>query len=124
MVGVGGVNAAAAAAAAAAARAGKAGPGTRPATVVDDDGDMESMEVPPAAVTADFTAVAHVSSSGSVGGGSSQGGGGGGGAGVDSDALTALIEMGFAPSEARGALEAAGGDIMSAVDILSSAAQP
>ena len=30
--------------------------------------------------------------------------------------------MGFAPGEARGALEAAGGDISAAVEILSSAA--
>ena len=44
---------------------------------------------------------------------------GGGGGGVDSDAVTVLLEMGFAPDEARGALEAAGGDINAAVAILS-----
>ena len=81
---------------------------------------MESMEVPPAAVTAAVAAA--MTSSGSGGGGRGPGTSSGVvGSAVDSDAMTALIEMGFGTTDARNALEAAGGDISTAVDILSSA---
>lgn len=104
-------SAVAAAAAAAVARAGKA-PATRQ-TIEDDskDGPMESMEVAPSAVTP-VTAAAII---GNVGGSS-------GAVHVDSEVFTSLVEMGFAPGEAREALVAAGGDISRAIDILSSAA--
>ena len=45
----------------------------------------------------------------------------GGGAGVDVVALRSLIDMGFAPDEARSALAAGGGNVAAAVDILSAA---
>ena len=106
-----------AAAAAAAARAGKTAAKAKakatPATRMDRDGAaMESLEVAPSAVTP-VAAAALVESAG--------GSGGGGGAGVDVVALRSLIDMGFAPDEARSALAAGGGNVAAAVDILSAA---
>ena len=104
-----------AAAAAAAARAGKTAAKAKatPATRMDQDGAaMESLEVAPSAVTP-VAAAAIVESAG--------GSGGGGGAGVDVVALRSLIDMGFAPDEARSALAAGGGNVAAAVDILSAA---
>ena len=104
----------AAAAAAAAARAVKTAPKAKatPVTRMDHDGAaMESLEVAPSAVTP-VAAAALAENAGEIGGG----------AGVDVVALRSLIDMGFAPDEARSALAAGGGNVAAAVDILSAAA--
>ena len=97
---------AAAAAAAAAARAGVKAPPPAPraAAAAESDGDdeLESMEVAPAAMTS----VAAAAVAADAGGGA--------------DDATTLVEMGFAREDARRALDAAGGDVAAAVDILSS----